>query len=102
MGTFSTIINLIPSLIAMIKAIEEAVPGQGAGKQKLDAVLETVTSIDSSLTEHVGIITTVIGSLVKLFNVTGAFTAPTSTATPAPAPFVVNQPTSTDSPIQGG
>ena len=69
-----TILNLLPAIIAAIKAIEAAIPGSGQGKAKLDAVLEIIQTIDSNLTPLIPQITGVVSVLVKLFNSIGVFT----------------------------
>jgi len=73
MTIFLTILQLVPALIAAIKAIEEAIPGQGQGEQKLAAIreiTETVYTEGSSLWPS---ISKVISILVGVFNKTGAF-----------------------------
>lgn len=82
MGAFLSILSALPQIIAAIKAVEAAVPGQGAGKQKLDTVISIITTLESSLGGMIPQLVTVIGHLVGLFNTTGTFTA---AAAPVPA-----------------
>lgn len=75
--TFSIILNLLPAIIQAIKAIEGALPGNSPGAAKLEAVIGIMTAADESIKPMVPQITTVIGHLVKLFNVTGVFSSKT-------------------------
>lgn len=68
------ILNLLPAIITAIKAIEEAIPGQGKGEQKLAAVREIIEAVSSQAGALWPQIQTVIGILVNLFNKTGTFT----------------------------
>lgn len=67
------ILNLLPAIITAIKAIEEAIPGQGKGEQKLAAVREIIEAVSSQAGALWPQIQTVIGILVGLFNRTGVF-----------------------------
>lgn len=69
----TTILNLLPAIITAIKAIEEAIPGQGKGEQKLAAVREILEAVSSQAGALWPQIQTVIGILVGLFNRTGVF-----------------------------
>ena len=73
MGNIVIILQLIPALIAAIKAIEEAIPGSGQGEQKLAAVRGILEAVDASATKLWPQISSVIGVLVGLFNSTGVF-----------------------------
>lgn len=73
MGNVVIILQLIPALIAAIKAIEEAIPGTGQGEQKLAAVRAMLEVIDGSVSKLWPQISGVIGVLVGLFNSTGVF-----------------------------
>lgn len=72
MNVLMTIINLIPALIAAIKAIEAAVPGSGKGEEKLAAVRGILESVDASYGALWPKIQSVVAVLVALFNKTGA------------------------------
>lgn len=72
------LLELIPILTAMIRAIEEAVPGQGAGEAKLAAVRTMLegaykTGSDLSVTfdQLWSVMQPTIGALVMAFNATG-------------------------------
>jgi len=69
----TTILNLLPAIITAIKAIEEAIPGQGQGEQKLAAIREILEAVSSQAGALWPQIQTVIGILVGLFNRTGIF-----------------------------
>lgn len=75
MQVIITIVQLLPALIAAIKAIEEAIPGQGQGEAKLAAVRGIIEAVDASYKGLWPQIQPVIGVLVGLFNKTGAFKA---------------------------
>jgi len=67
------ILKLLPALIAAIKAIEEAIPGDGKGETKLRAVREIIETVDSSTSALWPVIANVIGTLVAAFNQAGVF-----------------------------
>ena len=68
------IFQLIPAIITAMKAIEDAIPGQGAGEQKLAAVRGMLEVVDGSISKLWPQISGVIGVLVNLFNSTKVFT----------------------------
>lgn len=72
--TATIILNLLPALITAMKAIEEAIPGQGKGEDKLGAIRAILEATNSQVGTLWPAIQTVIGVLVSLFNKTGAFT----------------------------
>jgi len=73
MNTLMTIINLIPALIAAIKAIEAAIPGAGQGEAKLAAVRGILESVDAAYADLWPKIQPIVGVLVRLFNKSGEF-----------------------------
>ena len=73
MATLLLVLNLIPALIKAIAAIEEALPVAGAGKEKLGAIKEIITTTYEAGTTAWPVIEKVIGILVGLFNKTGVF-----------------------------
>ena len=75
MGTLIAILQLIPSLIKAVAAAEEFVPIPGAGKAKLDFVLNAITSVYAGATALIPQITAVIAHIVTLANSTGVFGA---------------------------
>ena len=73
MNAITTILQLIPALIAAIKAIEEAIPGQGQGEAKLAAIRAILEAVDAGIAKLWPQIGSTIGVLVGLMNSTGAF-----------------------------
>ena len=73
MNTVLIIMQLIPAIIAAMRAIEEAIPGTGQGEQKLAAVRGILEAVDGSISKLWPQISTIIGVLVNLFNKTGQF-----------------------------
>lgn len=74
--TATIILNLIPALITAMKAIEEAIPGQGKGEDKLAAIRAILEATNAQIGALWPTIQTVIGVLVTLFNKTGTFAKP--------------------------
>jgi hypothetical protein len=72
--TISIVLSLIPALIAAIKAIEDAIPGQGQGELKLAAVREIIETVYGQAFDLWPTLKNVIGVLVATFNKTGVFT----------------------------
>ena len=71
--TASSLLQLLPAIIAAIKAIEEAIPGQGQGEAKLAAIREILESVSGQATTLWPFIEKAIGVLVAFFNRTGVF-----------------------------
>lgn len=74
------VLELVPALIVAIKAIEDAIPGQGAGEQKLAMVRAFIESTykstkDLSVTfeQLWPVIESTIKTLVNGFNSVGVF-----------------------------
>lgn len=68
-----TILQLIPAIINALKAIEDAVPGQGLGEQKIAAVREILTAVSSQFETLWPLIDKTVSVLVAFFNKTGTF-----------------------------
>lgn len=73
MNAIVTIFQLIPAIIAALKAIEDAIPGEGEGEKKLAAVRGMLEAVDGGVSKLWPQISGVITVLVKLFNDTGVF-----------------------------
>ena len=73
LATATMILNLLPALITAMKAIEEAVPGQGQGEQKLAAIRAILEGANTQIGSYWPLIEKTVGILVGLFNKTGAF-----------------------------
>ncbi|MCL4687489.1 MAG: hypothetical protein KJ007_02865 [Burkholderiales bacterium] len=74
------VLALFPVLISAIKAVEEAIPGQGNGEQKLAmvrGVLENAFKVATDVTVQFEALwpalAGVIGSVVTAFNASGIF-----------------------------
>lgn len=75
MQNLMIIAQLIPALIAAIRAIEDAIPGQGQGEAKLAAVRGILEAVDSGYKALWPQLQPIVGVLVALFNKTGTFKA---------------------------
>ena len=73
MQTALLMLQLIPTIISIIKAVEEAIPVSGAGKDKLDAVLQMIQDACPKVGDVIPQIVKIINTLVGLFNRTGVF-----------------------------
>ena len=62
------ILKLLPAIVAGIKALEEAIPGQGKGEQKLAALREILELADSTVSSAWPQIASVVAILVKTMN----------------------------------
>lgn len=62
------ILKLLPAIVAGIKALEEAIPGQGKGEQKLAALREILELVDSTVSSAWPQIASVVAILVKTMN----------------------------------
>ena len=65
--------KLIPVIIELIKAIEQAIPGESKGEAKLVAVREILEIVDVGTKNLWPQISLIISVLVKTFNTTGVF-----------------------------
>jgi hypothetical protein len=82
MATLIAIMNLLPSILSAVQAVEAALPMPGAGKAKLDLVLGTVSDVyaaDLQIQKAipgdllVGIVTGIVGKIVATFNALAVF-----------------------------
>lgn len=69
----TTILQLLPAIITAIKAIEEAIPGQGRGEDKLAAIRGILEGVNTNVDAYWPAIEKAIGVIVGLFNRTGVF-----------------------------
>lgn len=63
--------KLLPAIIGAMKAIEEAIPGQGKGEQKLAAVRALLETVYEKTNDFWPEIAKIIGVLVPVFNSLG-------------------------------
>lgn len=73
MKTFLLIVQLIPTLITLIKEIETVIPQGGQGQAKLSAVRGIMEATYDGFTEIWPAAEKVISTLINLFNTTGVF-----------------------------
>jgi hypothetical protein len=80
LAILKAVISLLPLIIDGIKALEEAIPGQGKGEQRLAAlrgILESTFAVATDLGVTFGdvwpAIEKTVGTLVKVFNDSGIF-----------------------------
>ena len=67
------VLKMLPVIIAAIKAIEEAIPGNGQGEQKLAMLRQILELADGAATNIWPTIEGLVKVLVKTFNDTGVF-----------------------------
>ena len=67
------VFKLIPVIIELMKAIEQAIPGESKGEAKLVAVREILEIMDVGTKNLWPQISLIISVLVKTFNTTGVF-----------------------------
>jgi hypothetical protein len=73
MNTLKTILLVLPFLIEAIKALEEAIPGQGKGEQKLAAIRGIIEASYEHASSIMPVVEKVIKVLVDTLNATGVF-----------------------------
>lgn len=73
MDKLLTILKILPALIIAIKAVEDAIPGEGKGEAKLRLVRETIESVDASISALWPVLAGVIANIVRTLNETGVF-----------------------------
>ena len=75
MKTLLLVIQLIPAVMNLVKAIEEALPEAGFGAEKLEAVKEILQTSYDGITEIWPIVEKIIAIVVNMFNKTGKFSS---------------------------
>jgi hypothetical protein len=82
MSTLLLILQIFPLVLSAVKAVEEAIPLPGQGKQKLDLVLDVIKSAYDASTELtsafswqklVSLVVPMIDKIVALNNALGLF-----------------------------
>jgi len=68
MDKIITVLRLLPAIVAAVRALEEALPTSGAGKDKLAALREIMVSIDTGVTAIWPAIEKSVSAIVKLMN----------------------------------
>jgi len=69
----TSVLQIVPSIINVIKAIEEAIPGSGQGEQKLAAIREIIEATHEQAAILWPTLERVVSALVAVFNRTGVF-----------------------------
>ena len=72
-ATAIAILNLVPAIIAAMKALEEAVPGKDLGGEKSAAIKAILEATNSQIAAYWPMIQKGIDILAGLFNKTGTF-----------------------------
>lgn len=72
MNQFFAVMQMLPAIIAAVKAAEDAFPMPAAGKAKLDFVI-SLLSIAPNVAPLVPLIVTVVNGIVASFNASGVF-----------------------------
>lgn len=67
------VVQLIPALISLIKAIEDALPAAGLGAEKLAAVRKIIEATYEGAAEIWPTLEKVISAIVSMFNAVGIF-----------------------------
>ena len=68
-----TALRLIPTILKVVKSIEEEIPLPKKGKEKLDFVLEVVEKTNDTMQNLAPIVKPIVSAAVKLYKVTGVF-----------------------------
>jgi len=71
--TVKIVIQLIPLILQLVKAVEENIPEGGKGKDKLEFIQNVLTETYPQISNIWTTIEKVINSSVALFNATGVF-----------------------------
>jgi hypothetical protein len=73
LNTIMTILSLFPALITAVKSVEEAIPGGGNGKEKLNIILDSILAVSAAAKDLLPAIASVISIIVAGFNAAGIF-----------------------------
>ncbi len=68
-----TVLSLMPTVIAAVRSVEEAIPGTGNGKTKLKMILDVILAVSEEAVGLIPVITSMIGVIVAGMNAVGAF-----------------------------
>ena len=71
--TIKNVLQLVPTILTIIDAVEKQIPEGGKGKEKLEFVKNALTAAYPQITEMWGTVEKIIGAAVTLFNTTGKF-----------------------------
>lgn len=68
MDKIITVLRLLPAIVAAVKALEEALPVSGQGKNKLAALREIMVNVDAGVTAIWPMVETAVAAVVSLMN----------------------------------
>lgn len=71
--TIKLILQLVPIILELVKAIETQIPEGGQGKAKLEFIETVLTQAYPQITNIWGMVEKIISSAVALYNTTGVF-----------------------------
>lgn len=72
-STSIAVLQMIPAIINVLKALEEAIPGQGKGEAKIAIVRGALESVSDQVNTLWPALEKTIGIIVLVFNKTGVF-----------------------------
>ena len=73
MNNIALIFQLLPLIMDMVKMLEAAIPQQGKGTEKLEALQRMLETLDVGTKAVWPQISTIVSILVDLYNKTGVF-----------------------------
>lgn len=73
LATIKLILQVLPYILELVKAIESQIPESGKGKEKLQFVKDVLTTAYPQIVDVWGMVEKIIASTVTLYNTTGAF-----------------------------
>ena len=73
LSTIKLILQIIPIILEIIKAVESQIPESGMGKEKLQFIKDVLMSTIPQVEEILGVVEKIVSSAVTLYNSTGVF-----------------------------
>ena len=67
------IVRMLPFIVRAVRAAEKEIPLPGAGKEKLDRVLDSVEKAYGTAENIMPVVETVVNATVRVLNATGVF-----------------------------
>ena len=71
--TIIAVLSLIPSILAAVRSVEEAIPMSGQGKAKTDMILNIVQAAGDGANQMLPVVQKAIGIVVSTMNAVGVF-----------------------------
>ena len=72
-ATITTVLQLIPTILVIIKAVEAQIPVSGMGKEKLASLKNVLETVYPQVVEMWDMVEKIITAAVSLYNATGVF-----------------------------